>query len=354
MSEQKKKIILAIVLASVLVILMGGVSLTFFPSQQTPTGPIPKAETAPIGGSTGGPAFLAIQVEGTVELNSSQGFNSSIIAAGAESPPLFVLPPGGNGSVPFLVYSSDVNETVNVSLSVNLGLQQAESFYGVQFNVSPSNFTLNPGEQVTSVLNIAADQNAPSAFYLPTVQIQTNSSYIVGGTVNVPPLLVANSTPSCLFLVYEQEFIPPISIGTFPPSVGIINASAGSAPSTTGTPIVNASIASPPLVSSPPGILGLTALPAAPTFTMVPGEKTTVLFGCLTQDNLSLNVTVPAGFSAEFSPNPTDIIFSYTSGNIYALTVTAGANISSGTYEVNATGSLGSYSFDASFYVAVK
>ena len=36
MSEQKKKIILAIVLASVLVILLGGVSLSFFPAQQTP------------------------------------------------------------------------------------------------------------------------------------------------------------------------------------------------------------------------------------------------------------------------------------------------------------------------------
>jgi hypothetical protein len=87
---------------------------------------------------------------------------------------------------------------------------------------------------------------------------------------------------------------------------------------------------------------------------MVPGEKTTVLFACTAQDPLSLNVTVPAGFTADFSPNPTDIIFSYTSGNIYALTVSAGANVSSGTYEVNATGSLGSYSFDPSFYVAVK
>jgi hypothetical protein len=82
--------------------------------------------------------------------------------------------------------------------------------------------------------------------------------------------------------------------------------------------------------------------------------KTTVIYACIAQDPLSLNVTVPAGFTADFSPNPTDIIFSYTSGNIYALTVTAGATVSSGTYEVNATGSLGSYQFDASCSVVVK
>jgi hypothetical protein len=351
MSEQKKKIILAMVLASVSIILLSGVSLSFFPAQQTPSASTPNAESAPIGGSTGVPAILVIPVDSTVELNSSEGFNSSIMAAGAASSPLFVLPPGGNGSVPFLVYSSGANETVNVSLSVYLGSAEAVS-YGVQFSVSPSNFTLSPGEQVTSVLTIAAEEDAPAAFYLPTVEIQTNSSYIIGGSVNVPALLVANSTPSCLFLVNEQEFISPVVIVPSTPSVGVVNASASSPPPTTSTPIVNASIGSPtPAPSFPPGTSGLSV---APTINMVPGENATVIFGCLTHDSLSLNVTVPAGFSAEFSPNPMDIIFTYTSGNMYALTVTAGTNISSGTYEVNATGSLGSYLFDASFYVAVN
>ena len=71
MSEQKKKIILAIVLASVLVILLGGVSLAFFPTQQTRSASTPNAEPAPLGVPTGGPAIIAVQVEGTVELNSS-------------------------------------------------------------------------------------------------------------------------------------------------------------------------------------------------------------------------------------------------------------------------------------------
>ena len=149
MAEQKKKLILAIVLASIAVIILGGVSLAFFPAQQTKSESTPTDEQAPLGVPNGGPAIIAVQVFGNVELNSSEGFTSSIIEGGAESSQLLVLPPGGNGSVPFLVYSSDVNETVNVSFGVNLGVQQADSYYGVQFNVFPSNFTLSPGEQVT-------------------------------------------------------------------------------------------------------------------------------------------------------------------------------------------------------------
>ncbi len=358
MSEQKKKIILAVVLASISVILLGGVSLLFFPAQQTPSASTPSASTLkaePFVGSTGAPAILVIPVESTVELNSSEGFNSSIVAnLYSPSSPLFVLPPGGNGSVPFLVYSSDANETVNVSLSVSLGVNTGSpeiASDGVQFSVSPSNFTLSPGEQVTSVLTITAEKDAPSAFYLPTVGIQTNSTYIVGGLVNVPDLLVSNSTPSCLFLVNFEELIPPIVIAPSTPNVGIANASVSSPPPTTSTPIVNASIGSSgPALSSPPGISGL---PFVPTINMVPGEKTAVIFGCYTQENLSLNVTVPAGFSSEFSPNPLDTIFSGASGKMYALLVTADVNISAGTYEVNATGSIGSYLFDASFYIAV-
>ena len=48
MSEQKKKIILAIVIASVLIILLGGVSLSFFPAQQTPSPPKSNSQPGPI------------------------------------------------------------------------------------------------------------------------------------------------------------------------------------------------------------------------------------------------------------------------------------------------------------------
>ncbi len=72
MSEQKKKIILAIVLASIAVILLGGVSLSLFPSQQTsssrtnsePT-PILQNPNQPIGIGSSGNLELTMTVEKT-------------------------------------------------------------------------------------------------------------------------------------------------------------------------------------------------------------------------------------------------------------------------------------------------
>jgi hypothetical protein len=362
MSEQRNKIILAIILASILVILLGGVSLAFFPTQVTRSPSTPNAAPIPaVGGSTGMPAILIIPVDSTVELNSSTGFNSSILATGiltgTSNSTMFVLPPGETGSVPFSTYLVGANETVNVSLSVYLGSSGAES-YGVQFNVSPANFTLSPGQQVTSVLTVTADQNAPAAFYMPTVEIQTNSTYIVGGSVNIPALLVSNSTPACLFLENEQEIIPPIAVAPLTPDAAGVsgtNASVSSPPPTTVTPIIiNATSGSPTQASPIPIPTGIPGLNVPPTINIAPGETTTVLYGCLTQDNLNLNFTAPTGFTANFSPNPLNIIFSYTSGKIYALTITADSTISSGTYEINATGALGSYQFDASFYITIK
>ena len=166
MSEQKKKIILAIVLASVLVILLGGVSVTFFPAQQTPSTSTAKPESITAIHSTPVLPQVPVQVYSTVELNFSEGFNSSTIVnrvtvagspgeeytdiAYGTTSPLFVLPPGGKGTVPFLVDSSS-DKTLNVSLSILLGSSET-NLYGVQFSVTPSNFTLSPGEQVSRFL----------------------------------------------------------------------------------------------------------------------------------------------------------------------------------------------------------
>jgi hypothetical protein len=87
---------------------------------------------------------------------------------------------------------------------------------------------------------------------------------------------------------------------------------------------------------------------------MAPGKSATMIFACATQDKLSLNATVPSGFSAEFSPNPLDIIYSNVSGNLYALTVTASPNLSEGNYKVNAEAALGPYPFECSFQIAIK
>lgn len=364
MNKQKKKgkTILAIAVASLSIILLVAVGLSLLFAHQNMSASTSTSELSP--NHNGSPEPTSVTINNAVELNSSEGFTSSIIvdSASASSSPLLVLPSGGNGTVPFLVSAdaplytnSNVTFPFNVSLSVELGSQEAymkfsqAQSYGVQFSVSPSNFTfISSGEQVKAVLTITADKDAPTAFYSPTIVIQENDtswSYpnidLFGGTeITMPPLFIAtNFTPSCLFLL--NAFTLPVVTSPLNSNSSMVNAS-----------------------TSP--VTEIQTCNFLPAIDMVAGEKATVIFGCLTEDNLtqdilsqdklSLNVSNPPGFNCDFSPNPINIIYtcSSTSGKIYALTVTANKNISSGTYEVNGTGSIGSYVFGASFYVEIS
>lgn len=279
-----------------------------------------------------------IPVLSNVELNASEGFNSSQLVEGPNISPLFVLPPGGNGTIPFTVYSP---ATIPFDAYVSIGFVGNTTANGVQCSFSQTNFTVNPGQQTKVVLTINVDKDAPSEFYEPGIDVQTNESgapyYIQGIGTALPWLLIANSTPSCMYIVTEFD-VTPISI---PPPVNF-----PSAPAPTNVSITYP-IATPtyPQVPNP--------FPE-PTINLTPGESTTVIFACATQDTLSLNTTVHTGFSAEFSPNPLDIIFSWTSGNFYALTVTASPNLSPGYYRVNVEATLGPYPFEVPLQIAIK
>jgi hypothetical protein len=215
------------------------------------------------------------------------------------------------------------------------------TYSGVQYSFSPSNFTVNPGQNVTSVLTITADKDAPSAFYWPTLEIQTNkqeSPYYIGeGAVAIPGLLIANSIPSCLYIVTVYDVTP-----TSPPMIS---------PSNVPAP-ANASVTQP--VTTPPVGSQVPEPFSMPTINLAPGESTTVIFACATQDALNLNATVPTGFSAEFSPTPLDIIDNGVSGNLYALTVTASQTLGSGNYGMNVEAALGPYPFECSFQIAIN
>ena len=274
-----------------------------------------------------------------VELNASEGFTSSQLVEGPNISPLFTLPPGGTGIIPFNIYSR-AQVPFNATLSIYLG-EPNETANGVQFSFSPSNFTINPGLNATSVLTITADKDAPSAFYWPTIDVQTNKQeypyYIEGDAVAPPALLIANSAPSCLYIVTEYDITP-----TTPP---IILPSNFPAPSNTSVTMPITTPAYTPQVPAP--------FPQ-PTINIAPGESARVIFACATKEKLSLNASVPSGFIAKFSPNPIDIIYSNVSGNLYALTVTASPNLSEGNYKVNAEATLGPYSFECSFQIAIK
>lgn len=280
-----------------------------------------------------------------VELNQSRGFGSSLMVAGENSSPMVVLPPGGSGTIPFTL-SSPVNVSFTVSLSMYLGSENLTE-KGVHFSISPANFTVNPGQQAASTLTITVDQDAPSAYYSPTIAIQTNRQssatgepYVGGGPVGIPSLLIAKYVPSCLYLVNEQEI---------PSNVLVMN-TPSSGPATW-----------PMFVPSP------YLLPKVPTIQLSPEQTTTVLFGCFSigsfnatgqlnavaSDPLRMNVTAPEGLTAEFLDNPADIFWS-GNANIYSVTVTATPSLASGTYQVNGQASLGSHLFDWSLTYSVS
>ena len=67
-----------------------------------------------------------------VELNASEGFTSSQLVEGPNISPLFILPPGGTGTIPFTVYSS-AQVPFNVSLSIYLGEKRDDQRCAIQF-----------------------------------------------------------------------------------------------------------------------------------------------------------------------------------------------------------------------------
>jgi hypothetical protein len=248
---------------------------------------------------------------------------------------MVVLPPGGSGTIPFTL-TSPVNVSFQVSLSMNFGSENSTNATpGVYFDIYPANFTVNPGQQVTSTLTITVDQDAPSAYYEPVIVIETNrqdsAPYVGGGPVNIPSLLIANQVPSCLYLVNEQLIPSNVLVMTTPTS---------------------GHYTWPLFVPSP------YLLPNVPPIYIWPGQTTSVMFGCFTTgplilgqsivaeaDPLNMNVTTSNGLTAEFSPTPTNVVWDGTK-NIYSLTVIASPDLTPGTYQLRGQASLGSHLFD--------
>ncbi len=211
---------------------------------------------------------------------------------------MLVLPPGGNGTIPFTV-SSDSNVTFNASLSFYFGAQGTQPS-GVEFTLSSSNLTVNPGEETAVNLTVTADKEALAALYTPTIDVQPftpeGSEQIEYGSAATPELLVANFTPACVFLLNEPLVNEPSNVPTE------LNASVGSVPS----------------LELMPGIFL-----ANPTITLNRGGNSTLAYICFTQDKLTLNVTPPAGLTAQFSPVPVRVIAENSSWNMYTLTIIA-------------------------------
>ena len=362
MSEHKRKIILATVIASILIVVLAEASVSFFPSQSqlpaskpspeltqstTSAPPIPEpaqtistnpSSTEPTstpflpGGpvSANGTIITEIPISSTLELSLSKGFTYSTVASGSTSQSMLVLPLGTTGSLPFEVISTEgINESLSVSciLTLQSGLSRGQynfgvSYSGTSFDVSPVNFVLPPGGKVNLVLTVSSGENIPTTFYSPFITLETNSSFATGTDVAIPPLLVSNLDPACLFLVSSMEPNPYVtsSGSTFSPQQ---------------------------VEPSTPD------LSVSPTLNLTSERSAVVMYSYLTQDNLTINYVPPTGFTAQTSPNQINITFSprQVSGELTTITLSAVSDVLPGTYKVDVTGFLNSQQFTGSFYI---
>lgn len=307
MSEQKRKIILAIALALISVSLLAEASyLLFLPSQEAA-----ESGTVPIPEPTWIPEF-----EITVDVASSKGFNLTIMEdINREVRTLFVLPPGETGIVPVTV-SSTGEKSYNISLAVDLTTvdlrEQVVESHGVRCTFSPTTLPLKAGEHAESILKIEADKNASTAFYDPII-----SGYEGEGSIGVSglPFLVANYTPAYMY----QVLISPM-----------------------GYPM--------PVPTSVP-----TPSPNKPSFELDSGRKVAVMFYIVNylQESVNLNVTAPTGFNSEILPNPLDIPVP-APDKMYLLTITADPNLPKNSYETKVAGITSALIFERSFYIVIK
>lgn len=255
-----------------------------------------------------------------VYLNSSTGFISSLIVGATSNSVLYVLPPGGTGTIPFSVYSSASVPFV-ASFSTYLGSPNA-SDHGLRHSFSPPNFTVNPGEHVNAVATITAGNATKPVLYLSSISIHTDKeqspNYIGAGYVDTPALLIANKTPACIYFINAFELAPPV---TFPSS------------------------------DHTPGIYTL----VLPEINMTAGEETQFIFCSNKQENLSINTTSPTGITAQFSQTPLDMILSYTDEReMQAINLKAQPSVDHGTYNVQLSGAVGQYEFAGTLKIQIN
>ena len=313
----KRRLLVALVAAAVIIIALAyGVQFVTPPAPTTPT-PIPAPPTPH-------PAPPPPKLEMSADFASSEGFNlTEIESQGSLFPfPVLVLRPGGSGSIPITLISTG-DEDYTVSLDVSLAGEDPK-FEGVRYTLSPSTLDIKAGAEVSSILSIEVDSDAPTALYCPSVDA------LVGGYVSMPTaplfLLIYPNTPSYAFRVYAPTPGAPTPL---PPP--------GITPTPTETPIPN-----------------ITAKPGGTVYIMFYIDKGT-------DDptvQVKLNLThdsgpLPSGIGAEAMFNTLEVVPAPTWDSVIMLTLTAAEDVPEGTYRMIATITVGSYTTQIAFDLTV-
>jgi len=208
LSEYKREAILAVILAVVIVVAIGGASyyLTTIPKPSpTPTLPTP----APTPTSTTSPAIPpkvpSLPFEFESNLDSSVGFNVTRGDLMGFEASLLVLSPGGSGSIPY-VLTSYSGEGINVSLSIEVNpvfFQGATAtMEGIKLSFSPSTLTLKAGEMRDAIVTVEVEPDATTGlFIVDTYAVTERLTYGAGGF----HLLISPYVPSYTFWIQEAR-----------------------------------------------------------------------------------------------------------------------------------------------------
>lgn len=299
------RVAVAVILLAIVIIALA----VYLATPPTPTStPMPTPTPAPH------PAPPPPKLEMSADFASSEGFNlTKIESEGSLFPfPVLVLRPGGSGSIPITLISTG-DEDYTVSLLVSLAGENPK-FEGVRYTLSQTTLEVKAGTEVSSILSIEVDSDAPAALYSPSVDA------LVEGFVSMPTaplfLLVYPYTPSYAFRVY----VP-----------------------TPGAPT--------PL--PPPGITPTPTETTIPDITARPGGTVYIMFYIDkgTDDptvQVKLNFThdsgpLPSGIRTEVVFNPLEVVPAPTYDSVIMLNLTAAEDVAEGTYRMTATITVGSY-----------
>ena len=345
MSEYKRRIFIAGVLAVILVALLAGASYYLIPPEtmQYPSPkPVPTAAPKPIPTPTPPPPGTTPiptippgpRTPVKVEVVSTEGFSYTYIGDG-NPVKVPVLHQGTSGNVTLIVYSLD-EKNHNVSLDLSVSGMNKE-FEGVSYRFYPSTIELMPKGKVKATLVLKADSDAPNGLYLPMLSVYTEGKFRYGTTLD-SYILVSPYTPAYIFHIIAETEIFALSPTT------------GEATHTRTPPPFPTPIPTPP----PPE-------PWEPEIRIARGEEAYIIFyiyADVENPTLTLNLTyksgaLPEGINAYVTPDPLKIVQNPCRDKTLLLTLKVDPDVPEGTYRIVAKCTVNGVAYERVFNLKV-
>jgi len=316
----KRRLLIALVVVAVIVIALAYVVQTATPPTPSPTPEVTPIPTPiPTVTPTLGPRPKLNMTAGFASLEgfslTKLQFQSYPVQVQSFPYPVLVLRPGGSGSIPITLISTD-DRDYTVSLDIGFGALPGK-FEAVRYIFSATTLNLKAGAEVNSILSMEVDSDAPTAYYELLIYAHIKEW---GGSIGMLlfDLLIYPYAPSYAFHIRAPE---------------------------PGEP-------APTPIPFPP-----------PTIAVKPGEAAYIMFDIYkgTSDptlQVKIDLThnsgsLPSGISAKFASDPLKVVPVPAWESVIMLTLTAAEDVPEGTYRMIATITVGSYTVQIPFDLTI-